>query len=94
LKDEFILMKKYFIEILDAIQFDLYFHDALISANKEIIKFIGSIRPINENMSKEEMHAIVLSEFNRLYDPSHPVRNNLETIDSVEEVRIIKEALK
>lgn len=94
LKDEFILMKKYFIEILDAIQFDLYFHDALISANKEIIKYIGSIRPINENMSKEEMHAIVLSEFNRLYDPNHPVRNNLETLDSVEEVRIIKEALK
>ncbi len=28
-----------------------------------------------------------------LYDPGHSVRNNLETLDSVEEVRIIKEAV-
>lgn len=31
---------------------------------------------------------------NRLYDPNHPVRNNVGTLDSVDEVRIIKEALK
>jgi len=35
-----------------------------------------------------------MSEFERLYDPNHPVRNNLETFDSIEEVRRIKEALK
>jgi len=29
-----------------------------------------------------------------LYDPKHPVRFAIETLDSVEEVRIIKEALK
>jgi hypothetical protein len=45
-------------------------------------------------MSDEEKLAIIQAEFNRLYDPNHPVRNNLETLDSVEEVRIIKEALK
>ena len=27
-------------------------------------------------------------------DPNHPVRNHLETLDSVEEVRIIRDALK
>jgi len=42
----------------------------------------------------EEKLAIIQSEFKRLYDPNHPVRNNLETLDSIEEVRIIKEALK
>lgn len=37
---------------------------------------------------------IIQSEFEQLYDPTHPVRNNLETLDSIEGVRIIKEALK
>ena len=45
-------------------------------------------------MSEEEKLAIIQSEFERLYDPNHPVRNNIETLDSIEEVRIIKEALK
>lgn len=45
-------------------------------------------------MSDENKLAIIQSEFERLYDPNHPVRNNVETLDSVEEVRIIKEALK
>ena len=45
-------------------------------------------------LTDEEKLAIIQAEFNRLYDPNHPVRNNLETLDSVEEVRIIKESLK
>jgi hypothetical protein len=45
-------------------------------------------------MSEEKKLAIIQAEFERLYDPNHPVRNNIETLDSIEEVRIIKEALK
>ncbi|MDO9042616.1 MAG: hypothetical protein Q7U64_09785 [Desulfocapsaceae bacterium] len=45
-------------------------------------------------MSDAEKLAIIQTEFDRLYDPSHPVRNHLETLDSVEDVRIICEALK
>ncbi len=45
-------------------------------------------------MSEEEKLAIVQSEFERLYYPNHPVRNAIETLDSIEVVRIIKEALK
>ena len=43
--------------------------------------------------SRKELMAIIQSEFDRLYDPGHSVRNNLETLDSVEEVWIIKEAV-
>ena len=43
---------------------------------------------------REDELAVILSEFERLYDPNHTVPNNLETLDSIEEVRIIKEALK
>lgn len=38
--------------------------------------------------------AVIQREFNRLYDPRHPLRNAIETLDSVEVVRTIREALK
>ena len=44
-------------------------------------------------ISQEEL-AIIQREFDRLYDPNHPVRNNLEALDSVDMVRTIREALK
>jgi hypothetical protein len=46
------------------------------------------------DMSDEEKLAIIQREFDRLYDPRHPVRNIIETLDSVEVVRTIREALK
>lgn len=45
-------------------------------------------------MSAEEKLAIIQVEFDRLYDPNHLIRNHLETLDSIEEIRIIKEALQ
>jgi len=45
-------------------------------------------------MSEEEKLAIIQREFDRLYDPRHPVRNIIETLDSVEVVRTIREALR
>jgi len=72
----------------------LYFPEELKTANKEIIKHLGDLMPIKDEMSEEEKLAVIQSEFERLYDPNHPVRNNIETLDSIEEVRIIKEALK
>ena len=84
----------YFEAIVDGAIFELYFPEELKSANKEILKHLGDLKPITDKMSEEEKLAIIQSEFERLYDPNHPVRNNLETLDSIEEVRIIKEALK
>lgn len=64
------------------------------SSNKEILKHLDDLKPIIDEISEEEKPAIIQSEFERLYDPNHPVRFAVETLDSVEEVRIIKEALK
>ena len=84
----------FFEQLLDAIVFELYFPEELKTAGKEILKHLGDLKPITDEMSEEEKLAIIQSEFERLYDPSHPVRNAIETLDSIEEVRIIKEALK
>lgn len=88
------LQTAYFEQIIDSLVFELYFADEIHAANKPILKHLGDLKPITEDMTAEEKLAIIQSEFDRLYDPSHPVRNHLETLDSVEPVRIIKEALQ
>lgn len=85
---------KFFESLLDALVYELYFPEEIKSAGKEILKHLGDLKPITDDMSEEEKLAIIQSEFERLYDPNHPVRFAIETLDSVEEVRIIKEALK
>jgi len=85
---------KFFESLLDSIVFELYFPEEIKLAGKEILKHLGDLKTITDERSEEEKLAIIQSEFERLYDPNHPVRFAIETLDSVEEVRIIKEALK
>ena len=84
----------YLENIIDGLVFELYFPDEIKAANKEILPHLGELTPITEDMSEAEKLAIIQHEFDRLYDPHHPVRNNLETLDSVDVVRTIREALK
>jgi hypothetical protein len=84
----------FFKELNNALFYELFFQEELKSAGKEIFKHLGDLKPIKDAMSEEEKLAIIQSEFERLYDPNHPVRYAIETLDSIEEVRIIKEALK
>lgn len=87
-------LSNFFQELVNSIIFELYFPEEIKSAGKEILKHLGDLKPITDDMSEEEKLAIIQTEFERLYDPNHPVRFAIETLDSVEEVRIIKEALK
>lgn len=84
----------FFEQLLNSLVFELYFPSEIKTAGKEILKHLGDLKPITDDMSEEEKLAIIQSEFERLYDPNHPVHFAIETLDSVEEVRIIKEALK
>ena len=93
-KQEKRLQSAFFEQLIDALVYELYFSDELKRAGKEIKKHLGDVKPISEHMTDTEKLAIIQSEFERLYDPNHPVRNNMETLDSVDEVRIIREALK
>ena len=88
------LITSFYKELSNSIVFESIFSNQFRNAGKEILKHLGDLKPINDEMSEEEKLAIIQSEFERLYDPNHPVRFAIETLDSVEEVRIIKEALK
>lgn len=93
-KSAYSVISNFYQELVNAITYQLYFPEEIKSAGKEILKHLGDLKPITDDMSEEEKLAIIQSEFERLYDPNHPVRFAIETLDSVEEVRIIKEALK
>ena len=84
----------FFDKLNDAIIYELYFPEEFKISGKEILRYLEGIKPISNEMNEEKKLAIIQSEFERLYDPNHPVRNAIETLDSVDEIRIIKEALK
>ncbi len=84
----------FFEAVIDAMVFELYFGSEMKRAGKEIIKHLGNLKPITGAMSEEEKLALIRTEFERLSHSDHPVKRVLETLDEVEEVRVIREALK
>jgi hypothetical protein len=84
----------FFTELSDSFIFEIFFPEEVHAANKGIIKYLHDLKPIDESMTDNQKLAIINNEFERLYDPYHPVRNNVETLDNVEVVRIIKESLR
>lgn len=94
LNGDYSLQSAYFEQLIDGLVYELYFPEELKVAGKEILPYLGELTPITKEMSENEKLAIIQREFTRLYDPHHPVRNNLDTLDTVEVVRTIREALK
>ena len=88
------IVNSFYQSVLDAISFELFLPKEIEQANKQVLKHLADLNPIDDEMSPEEKLAIIQSEFERLYHPEHPVRFAVETLDSIEEVRIIKEALR
>ncbi len=88
------LQSAYFEQLIDGLVYELYFPDDIKAANKEFLLNLSELTPITDDITEAEKLAIIQREFDRLYDPRHPVRNNLETLDSVAVVRTIRDALK
>lgn len=88
------IQSAYFEQLIDGLVYELYFPDELKAAGKDILRHLGELTPITDEMSGAEKLVSIQREFDRLYDPRHPVRNIIETLDSVEVVRTIREALK
>ncbi len=88
------LQSAYFEQLIDGLVYELYFPDEIRAAGKEILPHMGELPPLSNAMSDKEKLAVIQSEFERLYEPRHPVRNHIETLDSVAVVKIIRDALK
>jgi len=84
----------YYEQIIDGLVYELYFPDDVKKAKKEIMIHLGKLTPISDNMTDKEKLVVIQKEFGRLYDPNHPVRNHIETLDSIPVIRTIQDALK
>ncbi|GJL66040.1 MAG: hypothetical protein NPIRA05_10110 [Nitrospirales bacterium] len=92
--ENFTLHCSFFDQLGGGLIYELYLPDEIRAAGKEVLTYLGDLLAITEVMSDKEKLAIIQREFDRLYDPAHPVRNHLGTLDSVEVVHTIREALK
>ncbi|MBT1705871.1 Eco57I restriction-modification methylase domain-containing protein [Chryseosolibacter indicus] len=88
------LVLHFFLNLIDAVVFELYLMDVVKSAKKQVIPYLSDLKPLEEEQSEEQKVRIIQDEFDRLYNPNHQVRNNLESIESIDEVRTIKENLR
>ncbi len=59
-------------------------------AGRDILKYLTDLTPITDDMSDDEKMEIITKTFNELYDKNYPVRQNLESMDEIEGIRIIK----
>jgi hypothetical protein len=84
----------YYENIIDTCVYELYFSEEIHAVKKGVIEHLQNLQQISDSMSDEQKLSIVNSEFERLYDPYHPVRNNVETIENIETIRIIKSSVK
>lgn len=88
------IQSAFFEQLVDGLIYELYFTEELKTAGKEIYLHIGTLMPFADDMSEEQKLAIVQQEFDRLSDPSHPIRNHLDSLEEVELVRTVRKALK
>jgi hypothetical protein len=88
------LHRAFFENVIDGLVFELYFPDELSKTNKQVLKHLGPVLPLEDKMSEEEKLAIISREFDRLYDPEYELRTAIDTLDSVNVVKTIRNALK
>ena len=94
IKNDEVIEISFFSELINSLIYEIYFVDQLKESKKEFFKYVEDIEPIKNEMSDEQKLSIIQSEYERLSHPEHPVRKNMDTLDEVEEVKIIREALE
>jgi hypothetical protein len=62
------LIFSFFDLLLNSIVYELYFKVEFHSAGKEVLKHLGDLSPISDNMSPEQKLAIIQNEFERLLE--------------------------
>lgn len=87
-------LSTFFEQLIDGLVYELYFPEELKAAGKELQPHIGNLTPLADDMPEEQKLAIIQQEFDRLSDPSHPIRQRLDTLDEVEVVQTVRAALK
>lgn len=81
-------------ELVNAVVYELYFFNEMDEAKKTVLKHLHELPPLEVDTSTESKLAIIKSITQEFSKDKHPIRFALETIDSVESVRVIKSSLR
>ncbi len=85
------LMKTYYLQILNALVYQLYFSDEFRSRCPDLFGILSEVNLRDIEAGDESRRLARLGElFEVLYAPSHPVRAALYALGSLEVVRIIE----
>ncbi|MBK9097512.1 MAG: Eco57I restriction-modification methylase domain-containing protein [bacterium] len=84
------ILPAFFEQIIDGIVYELYLPQLLQKHNREIIKHLGELPEINNELSDEKKLDIIKKVFNSLNANVHPVRVNLGKMKEIEEIKIIE----
>jgi len=80
----------FFIKLIDAIVYELYFTQAIKSAHCEILKYLNSFPRLKDDWSNKKKLVSIDKVYKVLSDPKHPVSVAMEKMKTVPEVRIIE----
>ena len=87
-RDEF--MRTYYLQIIDALVYELFFPDELHAAKKYFFKHLAEEKLPALDEIKSDKIAKLRSIFERLFDKEHVIRKNGFFLDTLESVRIIE----
>ena len=84
------LMLSYFEQIIDAVVLELYIPNDIHEHGKHFIRhLLQEDLPKLDTIPGDKMNAL-RQIFRRLYDPDHPIRTGILSLDSVPAVRVIR----
>ena len=80
----------FFISLVDAMAYELYFPNEIKSANCEVLKHLANLPELKDDWGDEKKLAVIDKAFKELSDPKHPVSIAMVKMQDVPEVRIIE----
>ena len=85
------LMRTYYLQLIDALVYELFFPDELHKASRYFFRHLQDENLTALDAVKGDKMARLRTIFERLFDKEHVIRKNCFFLDTLETVRIIEE---
>jgi hypothetical protein len=81
---------EYFLSLLNAIVYEIYFSDKIKAADAEVLKHLTNLSELRDDLSDEKKLDVIKKVYKELSDPKHPVIIAMKRQKNVSEVRIVE----
>ncbi len=91
-EDDLTALVSFFETLNNAVNYELFFKEDFQRARLQIVQLVV-LHPLNNSMNKQEKLDIIQSEFTRLNDAQSSLYTSLKALNTIEAVRIVRNAL-